>query len=220
MLVFQKELSSLRSNFNDNSSKSWPNSQGKTPDILLLFRYLRAATTHSASILGWLQLGVDVLWLAARLELISHATTASRSVCCPQWPMCSHSYTVIWSTRRLKTDNFYAHRCTLNLQLSTVHTAAPAVNCTIHTQIANSTKTLHCSCSQRFSEMKHEKVLSMSSQAWSLPLIKDKSPSPFISFKNAIIQAINDTWTGQLGIYHALTVAHSKTDSNKVHIHI
>ena len=30
----------------------------------------------------------------------------------------------------------------------------------------------------------------------------------------------NDTWAGQLGIYHALTVAHSKTDSNKVHIHI
>jgi len=30
----------------------------------------------------------------------------------------------------------------------------------------------------------------------------------------------NDTWTGQLGIYHALTVAHSKTVSNKVHIHI
>ena len=26
--------------------------------------------------------------------------------------------------------------------------------------------------------------------------------------------------THELGIYHALTVAHSKTDSNKVHIHI
>jgi len=37
------------------------------------------------------------------------------------------------------------------------------------------------------------------------------SPSPFISFKNKVIQAIEMTHEQrQQGIYHALTVAHNK----------